>query len=80
MHPKNRACHVLLLLLLLLQVVYLDQVVDRLLLGHANSKQHKSLLAQHKTGAMTPALQVRRRSAAAGTNLHSLRPGYLLVQ
>lgn len=41
-----------------LQVMYLDQVVDRLLVGHTNSKQHKSLLQQHKTGGMTPTLQV----------------------
>jgi hypothetical protein len=48
-----------------LQVMYLDQVVDRLLLGHHNSGQHKSLLQQHKTGGMTPTQQVGQHGVAS---------------
>jgi len=44
----------------LVQVMYLDQVVDRLLLGHRNSQQHQSLLQQHKNGSMTPVVQVSK--------------------
>lgn len=40
------------------QVVYLDQVVDKLLAGHRNNKQHKAQLKQHKAGDMAPYKQV----------------------
>jgi hypothetical protein len=45
----------------LLQVVYLENVVGKLLAGHRNMVQHAAVLAQHKAGGVTPQAQVSLR-------------------
>lgn len=53
------------------QVVYLDNVVNNLLIGHKNHYQHKTLLSQHQSGSMTPILQVRQHLWQRPTHPHS---------
>lgn len=53
-----------------LQVMYLDQVLDKLLQKHPNRTQHDSQRMQHHLGEMTPIKQVRQARAPC-----SFQPG-----